>query len=188
MPTPLTDADKVIRNDTGISIANALTALAGVVRGGNENIGDAYNSNNSYAAGDYCIYENTLYKCTGATSGAWDSTKWTAVTVSDELALMKDLVIIDYVNLFNGVSIPNNTEYNSNGSTIPHVTIPTKAGYKAVAVVNTRSLGYYGSRIVLYAWIDSTDNKIHYSAYNPMENFQYTPSAIGYAWVLYIRN
>ena len=85
MPTPLTDADKVIRNDTGISIANSLTALAGVVRGGNENIGDAYNPNNSYAAGDYCIYENTLYKCTGATSGAWDSTKWTAVTIADEI-------------------------------------------------------------------------------------------------------
>lgn len=105
MPTTLTDADKVIRNDTGISIANAITALSGVVRGGNENIGDAYNSSNSYAAGDYCIYENTLYKCTGATSGAWDSSNWTATSIADEISEVKSGLSVDSANSPSAVSV-----------------------------------------------------------------------------------
>lgn len=91
------------------------------------------------------------------------------------------------IKLFDSVSIPNNTEYNSNGGTIPHVSIPTISGYTPILVVNTQALGYYGSRILVYAWIDSGDGKIHFSAYNPMESFQYTPVAQAYAWVLYVK-
>lgn len=95
---------------------------------------------------------------------------------------------LEVVQLFNGVSIANNTEYNSNGSTIPHASIPTKTGYTPIAIVNVQAMGYYGSRILLYAWIDTGDGKIHFSAFNTMENFQYTPTVIGYAWVMYIKN
>ena len=39
-----------------------------------------------YAVGDYCIYLNDLYRCTGATTGqSWDSTKWTQVQIMDEI-------------------------------------------------------------------------------------------------------
>ena len=50
-------------------------------------ITDAYSSLQTYAVGDYCIYENTLYKCTTAisTAEAWNSAHWTAVTVTDEI-------------------------------------------------------------------------------------------------------
>ena len=50
-------------------------------------ITDAYSSLQTYAVGDYCIYGNTLYKCTTAitTAEAWNSAHWTAVTVTDEI-------------------------------------------------------------------------------------------------------
>lgn len=50
-------------------------------------ISDQYNPNYTYAVGDYCIYNNTLYRCTTAISTAetWTSAHWIAVNISDEL-------------------------------------------------------------------------------------------------------
>lgn len=50
-------------------------------------VSDIYSSSSTYAVGDYCIYGNTLYKCTTAisTAEAFNSSKWTAVTVAEEL-------------------------------------------------------------------------------------------------------
>lgn len=56
-------------------------------------ISDAYDSIHTYAVGDYCIYENALYKCnTASTTGTWDSSKWDAVTVAEELGDLTDKV------------------------------------------------------------------------------------------------
>lgn len=112
----------------------------------------------------------------------------TALSSKADKSSIEGISKIEVVQLFNNVAISNNSEYNSNGGSIPHATIPTKAGYTPVAVINVQALGYYGSRILLYAWIDSGDGKIHFSAFNTMENFQYTPTVQGYAWVLYIKS
>lgn len=50
-------------------------------------LADAFSTASTYDVGDLCIYQNQLYKCTAAitTVGAWDSTKWTATTLADEL-------------------------------------------------------------------------------------------------------
>lgn len=49
-------------------------------------IGDEYDSTATYNAGDYCIYDDTLYKCnTNATTGAWNANKWDATNVGEEL-------------------------------------------------------------------------------------------------------
>lgn len=112
----------------------------------------------------------------------------TALSSKADKSSINQISKIEVVQLFNSVAISNNSEYNSNGGTIPHATIPTKAGYTPVAIVNVQAMGYYGSRILLYAWIDTNDGKIHFSAFNTMENFQYTPTVIGYAWVLYIKS
>lgn len=57
-------------------------------------ITDAYSTSSTYAVGDYCIYGNTLYKCTTAiaTAEAWNSGHWTAVTVAEELDSIADEV------------------------------------------------------------------------------------------------
>lgn len=55
-------------------------------------IGDEFNSSLTYVVGDFCIYNNTLYKCITAidTAGEWDESKWEATTVATELSLGSD--------------------------------------------------------------------------------------------------
>lgn len=57
------------------------------ISGGNSNIADDYDNTQTYVVGDYCIYEGDLYRCITAVTVAesFDSTKWTAVLVTDEL-------------------------------------------------------------------------------------------------------
>ena len=42
-----------------------------------------YDSAESYDVGDFVVYNDQLYKCIGATTGAWDSTKWQLATLND---------------------------------------------------------------------------------------------------------
>lgn len=50
-------------------------------------ISDGYDSTSTYAIGDYCIYENALYKCNTAinTAEEWNSAHWTAVKIDSEI-------------------------------------------------------------------------------------------------------
>ena len=49
---------------------------------------DAYDDTSTYAVGDLCIYNNTLYKCTTAitTAEAWNASHWTATSIADEIS------------------------------------------------------------------------------------------------------
>ena len=96
----------------------------------------------------------------------------------------KDCVKIQYVKLFDTVNVAADTEYNSNGTTIPHVDIPTVSGYTVLDVVNVRARGYYGSRGLLYAWIES--GKIHFSLYNASSRSD--ANFIGDCWLIYRKN
>ena len=50
-------------------------------------ITDEFSDAQSYTAGDYCIYENALYKFTSdKEAGAWDSGKVTATNIDTELS------------------------------------------------------------------------------------------------------
>lgn len=51
-----------------------------------ESITDAYDNTATYEVGDFCIYNNTLYKCNTAiaTPEDFDSTKWTQTTIMAE--------------------------------------------------------------------------------------------------------
>lgn len=67
-------------------------------------ITDEFSDAQSYTAGDYCIYENALYKFTSdKEAGAWDSGKVTATNIDTELSgLNSSYEIIEY-----GVKIKN---------------------------------------------------------------------------------
>ena len=57
-----------------------------------ENISDEYSSTSAYAKGDYCIHNNTLYKCTtaiGSGGEAWNASHWSATKCDDELSELK---------------------------------------------------------------------------------------------------
>lgn len=49
-------------------------------------VGDEYNNSASYAAGDYCLYSNRLYKCKIACSGQvpTDTTYWLLTSIANE--------------------------------------------------------------------------------------------------------
>ena len=55
--------------------------------GGNQNIATGYDDTQTYAVGDYVIYDGLLYKCNTAvtTAETFDPTKWTHVVVTDEM-------------------------------------------------------------------------------------------------------
>lgn len=87
MPELLTDAQKVMRNDTGQRIAVALEALASEVDPSTV-IAPEYDETQTYDVGDLVMRRSVLYRCTTPipTPEEWTAAHWTAVTVADELA------------------------------------------------------------------------------------------------------
>lgn len=71
-------------------------------------ISDKYDSSKTYAVGDYCIYNDTLYKCKTAVTSAeeFDSSKWEATNCGKELVALNS-------NLHNKLSF---AQINSGGS------------------------------------------------------------------------
>lgn len=64
-------------------------------------IGDEFSSSTTYAVGDFCIYNNVLYKCTTAinTAGEWDASKWEITTIANEIATQNSNLIRQYNQL-----------------------------------------------------------------------------------------
>ena len=74
---------------TSEGVKNAIAAAVGTVE---DIIADAYDENNTYNTGDYCINSDVLYKCNDDNvTGPWDATKWDATTIADELALKQNV-------------------------------------------------------------------------------------------------
>lgn len=106
-----------------------------------DSISDAYSSSATYAVGDMCIYNNTLYKCSTAISTAeeWNSAHWTETTISDELdSLGEQMANINsrfqtlfqvYTYSFNSVTI------NGNGNAVASATNKSEkpSGYSSLA-------------------------------------------------------
>lgn len=61
-------------------------------------IATEYDTSSTYTAPDYCWHSGVLYRCTSPTSvtGAWDATKWTAVTATDDLADFISAIASEY--------------------------------------------------------------------------------------------
>lgn len=47
------------------------------------NFANFYNSSTNYSVGDYCVYNNVLYRCTSATTGSFDPSDWSSFKVID---------------------------------------------------------------------------------------------------------
>lgn len=50
------------------------------------NISDVYNEETTYSAGNYCIYNNEMYKCLEETTGAFDTTKWKSTRIGNAIS------------------------------------------------------------------------------------------------------
>lgn len=71
---------------TLIGAINEILASAG--GSANANIAADFDTTVTYETGDFCIHNGLLHKYTAEqpSAGAWDSSKWTQTTVTDELA------------------------------------------------------------------------------------------------------
>lgn len=82
-----------------------------------------YDSASSYTAGDYCTKDDGFYVCTASTSGTWDGSKWSAVTVGDvlETAIANisslNATLTQFINGFS-VAPTAPTAYSSRAGTI----------------------------------------------------------------------
>ena len=108
----------------------------------------------------------TLYVITDEETTAADIPYSSGVSVADKLDSLNGK-LNDYVKIItnqpvSNVTVSSDTEYNSS-SPITITGIPT--GYKVIGVCSTRCSGYYGSRMVGYAWLES-DTTYSYAIYN----------------------
>ena len=67
---------------------------------GSELIGDAFSTTKAYSTGDYCIYNDVLYKFTAdKDAGPWDASKVTSTLVATELSSLFSRIKILYCQL-----------------------------------------------------------------------------------------
>lgn len=64
-------------------------------------IAPAFSASSTYAVGDYVIYDDQLYKCTTAHTGAWTAADFTATNLSDEIKNNKGTIYTagKYINI-----------------------------------------------------------------------------------------
>ena len=123
-------------------------------------ISDAYDSTHTYNVGDYCIYENALYKCnTASTTGTWDSSKWDAVNTTDEIASNTDnigtLTSLNTTAKNNLVSAINEVFgkfvrldfYRVTGNEFDSSVVPDAHAYIAILTDGYLTVGYKGSSV-----------------------------------------
>lgn len=63
------------------------TTVGEVVGAVSKIVADEYDNTSTYAVGDYCVYEGTLYVCNTdiSTAEEWNASHWTATNVTDEI-------------------------------------------------------------------------------------------------------
>jgi hypothetical protein len=86
-----------------------------------ENISDEYSSSSAYAKGDYCIHNNTLYKCTtaiGSGGEAWNASHWSATKCDDELSELKGTL--------DGITVKYSGTANSQGMVVTDIDFTNK--------------------------------------------------------------
>ena len=128
-----------------------IQAQTPVVTGMQNSIAPTYSSSNTYAIGDYVMYNAQLYKCISpiTTAEAWTSAHWTQVSAASDLKSALDEETNERINAFNNAFVmsPNLLDesalvvgYLSNGVVLPNYTtfrtsdyIPVEPGDKVRA-------------------------------------------------------
>ena len=105
----ITDAQSSYQTKTDNGLDTEATTIVGGINELHDSIGaDAYDDTASYTVGQYCIYNNSLYRCKANTSGAWDSSKWEAKTITSLIESKADSSDIP-TNVAHRISVNSNT-------------------------------------------------------------------------------
>lgn len=83
---------------------------------------DAYSASNTYAVGDYCIYEDVMYKCTTAisTPEAFNPSHWSATSIENEINQLNSKIATLTTNKTSGESINVTSYLEGNPYTFPN--------------------------------------------------------------------
>lgn len=75
-------------------LASDLNKIGNAVNSNSTSFASLYSPSATYAVGDYCTYQNVLYKCTTAisTPEAWNSAHWTASKLASDLNTLGNAV------------------------------------------------------------------------------------------------
>jgi hypothetical protein len=102
-------------DDADISDINGnmdlIDAEAGRVRA---NVAANYDSSETYAVGDYCLHDGSLYKCSTAISSpeAWTAGHWTQIKITGELSALNGKTEILYCTVSaTGITFQPNDTY-----------------------------------------------------------------------------
>lgn len=61
-------------------------------------LSEQFDVNTNYSKGELCIKDNVVYKAnTNITAGPWDSTQWTATTITEELENRLEFEIVEEI-------------------------------------------------------------------------------------------
>ena len=139
-------------------------------------IAPAYSISRTYTVGEYCIYNNKMYKCTISvdTPGSFDPNNWSEITNSDELSELhssltnreKHIGGLVYV-YWNAVSVTIDfggaipTEATSNANTII-ATLPSDVPKPSTTKYAVASCGGSSNRFALVA-IQTNGNILVYN-------------------------
>lgn len=76
----------------------------------NNNFSEVYSTSKTYNVGDYCIYQDKLYRCitTVATAEVFDSDKWEQVNVTNEINNKFEWKFLKSVTGKTPISLPEN--------------------------------------------------------------------------------
>ena len=94
MPVTIYPGTLKKRNSDGTYSDLVPAVNTGGSAGSDNNIADDYRPTTTYAMGDHVLYSGVLYRCISASgaTGTWDSTKWDAVTVGEEIENIEDTI------------------------------------------------------------------------------------------------
>lgn len=121
-------------DDADISDINSnmdlIDAEAGRVRA---NVAANYDSSETYAVGDYCLHDGSLYKCSTTISSpeAWTAGHWTQIKIAGELSALNG-----NITALSGKLVTVRLIYNSTSSDFPvGGSVPKPLGDYSISVV-----------------------------------------------------
>ena len=102
------------QNWTSITLASAISANtadiatnASAISAVGDMVADTYNPSTTYYKGAMCKKDGVLYKATAQTTGAWDSTKWSATDLAEQVVDKVDETVITATPEFTSFATEN---------------------------------------------------------------------------------
>lgn len=131
-----------------------------------------YDSASSYTAGDYCTKDDGFYVCTASTSGTWDGSKWSAVTVGDVLSSV-NATLSNITPIVDGVRMNTNNATTFQFSGLRNLTGATYYRYGLLYAAPSASSYYLGMVFV------HTNNSASVTTIATNTNYTFTASVSG---------